>query len=120
MAKAAPPRRDQAAHAEDPNFNVSSGNVYADLGFDDPEHELAKARLALQIGRLARERGPIESIGESFGLSPSDLLSIARGDLADFSIDRLMDVLTHFDQEVEIVVRPVEPGMGKLIATIAD
>ncbi len=27
----------------------SSGNIYADLGFDDPDMELAKAELAIEI-----------------------------------------------------------------------
>ena len=35
----------------------SSGNVFRDLGFPNPEREQLKARLTLQIYRLIKERG---------------------------------------------------------------
>ena len=34
-----------------------SGNVFADLGFPNPEREQLKARLTLQIYRLIKDRG---------------------------------------------------------------
>ena len=34
-----------------------SGNVYADLGFDNPAEELAKAQLAMMIDAVIQERG---------------------------------------------------------------
>jgi predicted XRE-type DNA-binding protein len=34
-----------------------SGNVFADLGFPNPERERIKARLTLQIYRLIKDRG---------------------------------------------------------------
>jgi predicted XRE-type DNA-binding protein len=34
----------------------SSGNVFADLGFAEPEEELAKAQLASHIRRIIRRR----------------------------------------------------------------
>src|ERR1039457_3021128 len=36
----------------------SSGNVFADLGFPNPEREQLKARLTLEIYRLIKDRGP--------------------------------------------------------------
>lgn len=41
----------QATHEE------SSGNVFADLGFPNSGQELVKARLAVQIYQLIKERG---------------------------------------------------------------
>jgi predicted XRE-type DNA-binding protein len=40
-----------------PRFELSSGNVFADLGFEHPEEELAKAQLIFQIVELIRARG---------------------------------------------------------------
>ena len=34
-----------------------SGNIYKDLGFENPEEELAKARLASMIYDIIEERG---------------------------------------------------------------
>ena len=38
-----------------PTVTESSGNVFADLGLRNPEQELLKARLTLQIYRVIRE-----------------------------------------------------------------
>ena len=42
--------------SDDQRFTVGSGNLYADLGFEEPELEETKAALARQIGALIRER----------------------------------------------------------------
>ena len=34
----------------------SSGNVFADLGFAEPEEELAKAKLARRVRQIIKER----------------------------------------------------------------
>ena len=38
-------------------FEKGSGNIYRDLGFENPEEELAKARLASMIYDIIEERG---------------------------------------------------------------
>ena len=40
-----------------PEITESSGNVFADLGLPNPEQELMKARLTLQIYHHIRQRG---------------------------------------------------------------
>jgi predicted XRE-type DNA-binding protein len=108
-----------AAADEGSNFTISSGNVYADLSFADPDLELAKAQLAVQIGRLIKVRGLTQSAaGRVLGIAQPDVSLITRGVLADFSIERLMNLLKRFDQEIEIVVRPADAGRGRLIATV--
>ena len=50
-------------------FERSSGNVFADLGLPNPEQELLKARLTLQIYRLIKERGLTQArAGEILGI----------------------------------------------------
>jgi predicted XRE-type DNA-binding protein len=45
-------------HTKPPvSITESSGNVFADLGLPNPEQEMMKARLTLQIYRIIRERG---------------------------------------------------------------
>jgi len=39
------------------DYVVGSGNVYEDLGFDNQEEELAKAKLASIIKDIIEERG---------------------------------------------------------------
>jgi predicted XRE-type DNA-binding protein len=45
-----------AMHGKDA-VELSTGNVFADLGLPDAEDRLAKAELARQIGAIIRERG---------------------------------------------------------------
>ncbi len=120
MAKRARNQAETAAGGEI-EFYVSSGNVYADLGFEDPERELAKAKLSLQIARIIKERGLTQvAAGEVLGIAQSDVSKIARGLLGDYSLEYLMNLLTRFDQEVLIIVRPVAPGTGRYTALVAD
>jgi predicted XRE-type DNA-binding protein len=43
--------------ARKPTVRRGSGNVFADLGLPNPEQELLKAQLTLQIYRIVKSRG---------------------------------------------------------------
>jgi hypothetical protein len=55
--------RHTAAHEGKPtmkrrrDYEMSSGNVFADLGFRNPKQELLKAKLTVQIYKLLKARG---------------------------------------------------------------
>ncbi len=103
---------------EQPRITRGSGNVYADLGFDEPNLELAKAQLARRLIAIIEERGLTQpAAGEVLGIDQPKVSMIARGRLGDFSVERLMHLLTRFNQNVEIVVTPAERE-GRFIATI--
>jgi len=38
-------------------YTVSSGNIFKDLGFPNPDEELAKVKLASKINRLITDKG---------------------------------------------------------------
>ena len=40
-----------------PDFEESSGNVFADLGFRNSKQEMLKARLTVEIYKLLKKRG---------------------------------------------------------------
>ena len=44
-----------------PDFEESSGNVFADLGFKNSKYEMLKARLTVEIYKLLRKRGVTQS-----------------------------------------------------------
>jgi predicted XRE-type DNA-binding protein len=92
--------------SDDIDLEESSGNVFADLDLPDPDVRLAKAKLVRQIANIIGERGwpPIEA-ARALGLHQSDVSSLARGRLRDFSLERLMTVLTRAGQDVATVVR---------------
>jgi len=89
-----------------PRFELSSGNVFADLGFEHPEEELAKAQLIFQIVELIRARGLTQTQAARLLDLPQPKVSLLfRGQSAGFSTDRLIRFLNRLDQDIEIVVR---------------
>jgi predicted XRE-type DNA-binding protein len=83
----------------------SSGNVFADLGFEEPELELAKAKLALAISQVIRSQRLTQvEAGEMTGLDQPAVSAIVRGRLGGFSIDRLFRTLNALGQDIDIAV----------------
>jgi predicted XRE-type DNA-binding protein len=86
----------------------SSSNIFADLGLPDAEERLLKSGLVLELSRLVKERDLTQvKAARLVGTSQPDLSRLLRGDFDDYSAERLMKMLTAFDPDVEIVVRPL-------------
>jgi predicted XRE-type DNA-binding protein len=84
----------------------SSGNIFADLGFPNPEREEIKARLTLQIYRLIKQRGLTQTqAGEVLGIRQPHVSGLMRGQSGAYSLERLMEFLAALGQDVEITVR---------------
>lgn len=83
------------------------GNVFADLGLPDAEERLAKAELALRIAGAVRDRRLTQAkAAELFGIDQPKVSRLLRGQLAGFSTDRLMHLLTLLGRDVEITIKP--------------
>ncbi|WP_447969856.1 helix-turn-helix domain-containing protein [Nitrospira sp. M1] len=83
-----------------------SGNVFADLGFDNPEEMETKAKLVSQINTIIKKRKLTQKqAGAILGITQSRVSDLARGGLSGFSVDRLLRLLNKLDREVEIVVK---------------
>ena len=95
----------------------SSGNIFADLGFDNPEEELLKAKLAREIRAiLKRRRLTQEKAATLMGLKQPDVSAIATGRTGKFTLDRLVRCIGRLDCEVEIAVR--RKARGKAAAAL--
>ena len=83
-----------------------SGNVFADLGFAEPEEELTKAQLACHIRQvIKRQRLTQASAAALMGVDQPKVSALLNGRLANFSSERLMRLLTALGQDVDITVR---------------
>ncbi len=92
-------------------YEESSGNVFADLGFPNPEKELLKAHLTLQIYKLIKASGLNQTqAGKALGIKQPHVSALMNGRSGTFSVERLMEFLTALDQDVEISVRPRPAG----------
>jgi predicted XRE-type DNA-binding protein len=92
-----------------------TGNVFADLGLPNPEQELLKARLTLEIYKIIKERGLTQAqVGEILGIKQPHVSTLMRNRAGNFSIGRLMELLTALGQDVEIAVKPTRKAQGEL------
>jgi len=84
----------------------SSGNVFADLGFANPEAELLKAKLVREIrGIIKRRKLTQTKAAAMLGLKQPDVSALVTGRVGKFSIDRLVRCLNRMDYRVDVVVR---------------
>jgi predicted XRE-type DNA-binding protein len=96
-----------------------SGNVFADLGFPNPEREQIKAHLTLQIYRLIKERGLTQTqAGEILGIKQPHVSVLMRGQSGTFSVERLMEFLTALGQDVRITVGPKRKARAELSVVV--
>ncbi len=92
-----------------------SGNVFADLGLPNPEQELLKARLTLQIYKIVKERGLTQAqAGELLGIKQPHVSALMRNRAGNFSVGRLMEFLTALGQDVRITVKPTRKAQGEI------
>src|SRR5208283_800963 len=92
-----------------------SGNVFADLGLPNPEQELLKAQLTLQIYTILKDSGLTQvQIAKVLGVQQPQVSLLMRNRAGNFSVGRLMEFLTALRQDVEITVRPTRKEHGAL------
>jgi predicted XRE-type DNA-binding protein len=90
-----------------PRHTVGAGNIFADLGLPNAEEHQLKAALVVQLHRLIKARKLTQTAAAKVaGIKQPDLSNMLRGHFQGFSLERLMRMLTAFDQDVEITVKP--------------
>jgi predicted XRE-type DNA-binding protein len=96
----------------DTEFTLSSGNPFADLGMADADLRLAKARLAQQVLAVMREEGLTQiQVAERMGIDQPQVSRITRGQLKDFSLEKLIELVRRLNMDVKISVTPnLEPS----------
>jgi predicted XRE-type DNA-binding protein len=89
------------------DHEVSSGNVFADLGFRNAEQELLKARLTLQIHKLLKQRHLTQSrAAKLLGTTQPQISALMALKPVSVSIGRLLGFLNALGQDVEVTVKP--------------
>src|SRR5437899_1421729 len=79
----------------------SSGNVFADIGFKNADEMALKSDLVWHINRAIEERGLTQAeAGSVLGVNQPKVSALKRGQLTDFSVDRLMRFLVSLGQTV--------------------
>lgn len=98
-----------------------TGNVFADLGYQDAAERQIKTRLALAVNELLEARKLKQrEIAAVLGVPQPKVSALKNYRLDQFSVERLMEFLTALNQDVEIMIRPcdnaAEPGHISVLA----
>jgi predicted XRE-type DNA-binding protein len=90
-----------------PAHTKGSGNIFADLGLPNAEEHQLKAALLVQIKRLIVDRQLTQTEAAKLTkMKQPDLSKLLRGHFKLASVEKLMLMLTAFDQDVEITIKP--------------
>ncbi len=93
------------------DHEVSSGNVFADLGLPNSGQELLKAKLTIQLFRLIKARGLTQTeAARLLGTTQAQVSALMRCRPVSVSVGRLMEFLTVLGQDIEVKVKPTKPG----------
>ena len=87
-------------------IEVSSGNVFADLGDEQASETLLKSRLAQRLAKVIETQGLTQSeVAAILQIDQPKVSKILRGRLREFSTDRLFRFLNALDQDIQIVIK---------------
>jgi predicted XRE-type DNA-binding protein len=98
-----------ASRSTEPRERVTrgTGSVFSDLGFPDAAEREAKLRLVYALNQvLDRRKLSQADAAKVLRVTQPKVSALRHYKLAGFSVERLMNLLTALDQDVEIVIRP--------------
>jgi predicted XRE-type DNA-binding protein len=83
-----------------------SGNVFLDVGFesDEADNLLLRAQLMSRIRETARGTTQRDA-AKQFGVTQPRLNDLMRGKISKFSLDALVNMLSHAGMRVELKVK---------------
>ncbi|MEX0922728.1 MAG: helix-turn-helix transcriptional regulator [Rhodovibrionaceae bacterium] len=100
----------------DVKIEQGEGNVFGDLGRPDAEAQLLKAERVTRIDQILRRRKLTQTqAAKLLGLSQPDVSRLLRGNFREYSLERLLRLLTALGRDVDIVIsKPRSRRPGKL------
>ncbi len=106
---------------QDSQVYASSGNVFADLGFENADEMLAKAELIRQITLIIQQQELTNpKVAELLNMEMSSVEELLSGKLLKFSTDQLIIFLTILGKDIEIVVKDTSSKLGKVTVSNLD
>jgi predicted XRE-type DNA-binding protein len=99
---------------------ISSGNVFADVGLPDADKLKIKSGLVIEITKAVRKLDlSQEEAGRRMGLPQPKLSGLLRGNFSNVSERKLMDCLNRLGYDIEIRVKPADKPVGHLMLAVA-
>ncbi|HET7178716.1 MAG TPA: helix-turn-helix transcriptional regulator [Chryseosolibacter sp.] len=89
------------------SITVGSTNVFKDLRRRDANEAFAKMELAYKIYQLIEEAGLNQTqAARQMGTDRARVSNLMRGQLKEFSMERLFQFLNKLGQDVDVMIRP--------------
>lgn len=89
---------------------VSSGNVFADLGVPNPEEHLLKARLVAALAKLIKSQDMTQAeAAERMDMAQPDVSKMLNGQFRAYSVERILRCIAAFGGDVTIVIKSRNP-----------
>ncbi|MCE5316668.1 MAG: helix-turn-helix domain-containing protein [Parachlamydia sp.] len=100
---------------------MSSGNVFVDLGIENPDEELTKAKLAWEIEQIIQKNQLTQKeAAKIMGINQPKVSALIRRKLGGFSVERLIHFLNELGQDIDIVVKPKPAGRKSRINVFSN
>lgn len=95
------------------DFEVTTGNIFADLGLEQSDELMARAKLLLEVGTLIKASGLSQrEVAQKLGISQPKVSMLISGRLSAFSTDTLLHYLSILGCDVQIHVRKPRSRVG--------
>ena len=92
-------------------FEHSSGNVFADLGFDDAEALQTRGMIGIHVVQLIKERNLKQyEIADLLGIQQAEVSHLMNGHFSRFSTDKMLNFLKRLEHKVVIEISPHQQG----------
>src|ERR1700690_2018547 len=92
-------------------FEESSGNIFADLGLEDSDELLARAKIGVFVLKILKDKKLKQrEIADVLGIAQPDVSHLMNGHFSRFTTDKLLDFLKRLDRKVTIEVSPHHKG----------
>ena len=99
----------------------SSGNVYADLEYENQEEMLLKAHLVMLLSKAIKAKDlDRDRAAEVLGLDRSKISDLLRGQFREYSLERLFKFLNAFDLDVEVNVKSKPEDRERSYTTVGS
>ena len=86
---------------------VGSGNIFADLGLEDADELLTRAKLGHSVRMISKDRGLTQkNISDLLKIDQSEVSKLMNGKYHLFSEGRLFGFLNRLDRKVTVQISP--------------
>lgn len=100
-------------------FTESSGNVFADLGLDDADALLTRAKLGYAVRKILEKRNlKQQEIANLLNIKQPEVSNLMKGKYHLFSESRLFSFLNKLEQKIIIEITPHHQGEQLIEVTV--